>query len=108
MSAGIADAVMDGVVPVVIVISILAVPTAIMRLERIMRPANARVRARYNNILSGETQCPYLRRMRVIDARLDPCRSQEVRRRLIDSFRLRKIVMDKRIPFYSRHIRPGR
>ena len=99
---------MDGVVPVVIVISILTVPTAIMRLERIMRPANAGVRARYNNILSGETQRPDIRCMRVTDAWLDRCRSQEVRRRLIDSTWLRQIVMDKRIPFYSHHVRPGR
>ena len=52
--ARIADAVMDGIVPVIIVIGILAVPPAVMRLERVMRPANAGIRVGYNDILSGE------------------------------------------------------
>ena len=68
---------MDGVVPVVIVISILAVPTAVMRLQCVVRPANASVRARYNNILSSEPERPYLWRMRVIDAGLNSRRSLE-------------------------------
>ena len=67
---------MDGVVPVVIVIGVLAVPTAVMRLERVMRPANAGVRAGDNNVLAGESQRPYLRRMRVIDAGFDRCRRE--------------------------------
>ena len=99
---------MDGVVPVVIVIGILAVPTAVMWLERVMRPANASVCAGYNNVLSGKTQCPYLWGMRVIDARFD-CRGPlEVRRRLVDSFRLRKMILDVWIAFYPRHVRPRR
>ena len=67
----IADAVVDGVVPVVIVIRNHAVPTTVMRLKCVMRPANARIPASYNNVLSSETQRPYLGRMRVLDTRLD-------------------------------------
>ena len=104
--AGIADAVMDGVVPVVIMISILAVPTAVMRLERVMRPANARIRAGYNNVLSGKTQRPYLGRMRVIDARFD-CRGPlECRRRPSYAFRLGKTILDVWIAFDSCHVSP--
>ena len=42
VSARITDAVMNGIVPVIIVIGVLAVPAAVMRLERVMRPANGR------------------------------------------------------------------
>ena len=56
--ARIADAIMDGVVPVVIVIGIHSVPAAIVRLKRVMRPANAGVRAGYDNVLPGKTQAP--------------------------------------------------
>ena len=55
ISARIAHAIMDGVVPVIIVIGVLTVPAAVMRLERVMRPANAGIRARYNNILPCKT-----------------------------------------------------
>ena len=106
--ARIADAVMDGIMPVVIVIGVLTVPTAVMRLQCVMRPANAGIRAGYNNILSGKTQRPYLGRMRVIDARFDSCRSLEMRRRLVDSLRLRKMILDVWIAFYPRHVGPRR
>ena len=59
---------MNGIVPVIIVIGILAVPTAVMRLKRVMRPAHARVCASDDDLLSCEAFGPYLRRVRVIDA----------------------------------------
>ena len=62
---------MNGVVPVIIVIRRYSVPAAVMRLERVMRPANAGVRAGNNNVLAREPERPDIRRMRVIDARLD-------------------------------------
>jgi hypothetical protein len=68
---------MNGVVPVVIVIGVHSVPTAVVRFERVMRPANAGIRTRYNNVLPGETQCPHLRGMRIIDARFDGRRTLE-------------------------------
>ena len=70
-AARIAGAVVNGIVPVVIVIGIHSVPTAIVRLKRVMRPANSGISAGYNNVLSGKTQRPHLGRMRVIDARFD-------------------------------------
>ena len=51
---------MNGVVPVVIVIGVLAVPTAVMRFERVMRPANAGVRAGNHNVLPRESKRPDL------------------------------------------------
>ena len=59
---------MDGIVPVIIVIRILAVPPTVMRLQSVMRPAHARVCASDDNLLSCEAFGPYLRRVRVIDA----------------------------------------
>ena len=77
VSAGITDAVMDRIVPVIIVIGILAVPPAVMRLERVMCPALAGIRIGDNNSLSVEPERPYLRRVRVIDARFNRGRPLE-------------------------------
>jgi hypothetical protein len=52
--ARVAHAVMNRVVPIVIVIGILPVPAAIVRFKRIMRPALTGISAGYNNVLSGE------------------------------------------------------
>ena len=52
--ARIADAVMNGIVPVIIVIGILAVPAAVVRLKSVMGPANAGVRAGNDNVLPGK------------------------------------------------------
>jgi hypothetical protein len=68
VSANVTDTVMNGIVPVVIVIGILAVPPTVMRLQSVMGPAHARVCAGDDNLLSCEPLRPYLWRMRVIDA----------------------------------------
>ena len=100
---------MNGVVPVIIVIRIDSVPAAIMRLERVMRPANAGVSAGNNNVLPGEPQRPDLGRMRVIDARLDrPGLQARLRRVSSIRSRLRQFIVDTRIAFHSRHVRAGR
>ena len=70
IAAWVAYAVVDGVVPVVIVIGVLSVPATVVRFKRVMRPANTGVGTAYNNILPGKSQCPDLRCMGVIDARL--------------------------------------
>ena len=67
----IADAVMNGIVPVIVVIGVLAVPAAIVRFEGVMRPANPGIRAGDDNALPSESESPNVRRMRVLDARLD-------------------------------------
>jgi hypothetical protein len=55
------------------VIRVDTVPAAVMRLKRVMRPANARIRAGNNDSFPFESEPPYVRRMRVLNARLD-CR----------------------------------
>src|SRR5690349_20465460 len=98
---------MNGIVPVIIVIVIHAVPSAIVRLEGIVSPANTSIRTGNNNVLPSESQGPHLRRVRVIDARLD-CFRLKVRRGLDRGAWLRKLVLDVRIAFYPRDVRPGR
>src|ERR1043166_5474153 len=78
-----------------------------MRLQCIMCPANARIGASYNNILSSEPECPYIRRMRVTDTRLDRRGPLERWWSLTQSLRLRQLILDLWIAFYSRHIRAG-
>ena len=50
----------DGVMPVVIVIGRCAIPAAVVRLKRVMRPANTGIGAPNNNSLPGETEVPNL------------------------------------------------
>src|SRR5262249_55345587 len=105
ISARITHAIMDRIVPVIIVIGVHSVPPTVMRFERVMGPANAGVCAGYNNVLSCKTQCPYLWRMRVIDARFDRVGLKKMRRRFVDCLRLRKMILDVWITFYPRHVR---
>ena len=105
-AARIGRAIVDGIVPVIIVIGIHSIPAAIMRLERVVCPANAGVRTGYNNVLPCKTQCPYLGRMRIIDAWFDGFGSLEMRKRFIDCLRFRKMILDLRVAFYARHVRP--
>src|SRR6266496_4208845 len=107
VAAGVADAVMDGVVPVVVVNGVYSVPAAVVRLERVMCPANARIGTGYNNSLPGKSQRPHLRRVCVIDARFDCFRALKIRRRLNGRTWPRQVIMDMRIAFHSCHIRPG-
>jgi hypothetical protein len=68
IAAGVANAVVNGIMPVVIMVRVHTVPAAVMRLQRIMCPALASVRARHNNVLAGVTERPDLRRMSVLDS----------------------------------------
>jgi hypothetical protein len=65
VAAGIADAVVDRVMPVVIVICRYSVPTTVMRLERVMSPTLAGVGPGYRNPLTPKSQRPDIRRVRV-------------------------------------------
>ena len=58
VAARVADTVMNGVVPVVIVIGVLSVPATVVRFQRVMRPANTGIRASNDNILSGVIPVP--------------------------------------------------
>ena len=71
VTAGVADAVMNGVVPIEIVIGSDSVPAAVVRLKRIMRPALTGVGAGHYNILARESKRPHIRRMGVNDAGFD-------------------------------------
>jgi hypothetical protein len=76
--AGITDAVVDGVMPVVVVVGDYSIPAAIVRLERIMRPALTRIGAGNHDILSGKTERPDIGRMRVADPGFDRLRTLEI------------------------------
>ena len=103
-----ATASMYRVVPIVIMIGNHAVPTTVMRLKRVMRPAHACVGTRHHNVLSSETQCPYLGSVHVIDAGFNRRRPLHVRRRLFNSLWLRQMILNVRVAFYPGHLRPGR
>ena len=64
-------AVMDAVMPVVIVIGVLSVPSAVVWQEGLMRPPDTGVRTSNDDSLSSESQVPHIRGMRVLDALLD-------------------------------------
>ena len=95
--AGIAHAVVNGIMPVKVMVRVCSVPTSIMRLERVMRPSNTGICAGNHDSLPFKPERPDIRRMRVNDSRLDrrrrarPARSQ---RRLVDRAWLRKIVVN--------------
>ena len=48
--ARVADAVVNRVMPVVIVIGVVSVPAAVVRFKRVMRPANTGIRAGNNDV----------------------------------------------------------
>jgi hypothetical protein len=76
-----------------------------------MCPANAGIRAGNHDGLPSEPKRPYVRRIRVIDARLDRLRRSGdagLQRRLLDRTTQRKVILDHRIAFKTRHVRTGR
>ena len=99
---------MNRVVPVVIVIGRDSIPAAIVRFERVVRPALTGIGTGDNDILTGEPKGPYLRCVRIVNPGLDRFRLQGVRKRVFDWPGLRKIVVDDGITFYSRHLRSTR
>src|SRR5205823_1916787 len=107
VAARIADAVVNGVMPIVVVIGCYAVPPTIMRFERIMRPALTSIGTSHHDILPLESERPDVRRMRVNDTWLDGRRSGRLRRRTIRWNRPRELILNVRIPFYTRHVLPG-
>ena len=105
--ARVANAVVNGVVPVLIVVRVDPVPAAVMRLERVMRPANPGIGARNNNSLAAKSECPDIRRVRVSHARLNRCRSARQRGRLLDRAPLRKVIVNNRVACNTRHVGTG-
>ena len=86
-------------------IGVLSVPATVVRLERIMRPANASVGASNNDSLAGVEERPNIGRMSVAYSRFD--RSRPLRlRRSFDRALLRQIVFNARITFNPGDVRP--
>jgi hypothetical protein len=111
IAAWVPHAVMNGIVPVLIVIRVCSVPAAVMRLQRVMSPANASIRSGHNNRFSFEAQRPHVGRMRVINSRLNCRRSNGtagLQRRLLDVTELRKVIVDHWVAFDSCHVGTGR
>jgi hypothetical protein len=111
VATGVAYAVVNGIVPVLIVIGVCSVPTAVVRLERVMRPTNAGIRACNDDSFPLESKRPHVRRMRVINSGLDRRRSSGtagLQRRLLDWTRLRKVIVDRGIALDARHISASR
>ena len=104
--ARIAHAIMDGVVPVVIVIGVLPVPAAIVGFKRVVCPANTGICTRNDDALPGETESPYVRRVRVSDPPLDRRRSARLRTSDRNGAPLRKRIVNLRVAFYTGHIGP--
>ena len=75
IAARISNAVVDGIMPVVIVIGGDSVPAAVMRLQRVMCPTLASICAANCDSLPSEPQRPDIRRVRVGDARFNRLRS---------------------------------
>ena len=92
--AGVPNAIVDGVMPVVIVIGVYSVPAAVVRFECVMRPAHTGVRAGYDNALPRESQPPDVRRVRVSNSRLDRLWSLRLRRRLSHRLWLGKVIVN--------------
>ena len=71
IAAGICDAVVNGIVPVVIVIGCDSIPATVLRLQRIVCPTLTGISAANGNSLASEPQRPDIRRVRVGDVRFD-------------------------------------
>ena len=105
--ARIPGAVVDGVVPVIIVIGVLSIPAAVVRLQRVMCPALAGISVSHCNSLTPKSKRPNVRHMRVLNARLNRRELLWLRRRLDNSVRLRQRIVNDRIAFDTRYFPPG-
>jgi hypothetical protein len=107
----VANAVVNGVVPVEIVIRIDPVPATVVGLQRVMRPANTRIGAGNDDRFSFEPKRPNIGSVRIGNSRLDRFRRTgraRLQRRLLDRPRLRKVIVNYRVACDVRHIRAGR
>ena len=105
IAAWISD-VVDGVVPVVVVIGRDSVPAAVVRFQRVVGPTLTSICAADGNSLTPEAERPHIRRVGVSDARLDrlrPLRCGGVAK----SSRWRKDILNVWIAFDSRHVLPA-
>ena len=106
--ARIAHTVMDGIVPVKIVISVDSVPATVVRFKRVVRPTNTGIRTRNDDGFPLEPKRPDIRRMRVSNPRLDRRGCAGLQRRLFNRASLRKVIVNMRIACNARHVRASR
>src|SRR5262249_37230460 len=74
VAAGVSDAIVNCIVPVVIVISRDSIPAAVMGLKRVVSPTLASICAADRNSLPRESQRPHVRCVGVTDVRLNGLR----------------------------------
>ena len=79
IAAGISNAVVNGVMPVVIVIGRDSIPAAVLRLQRVVCPTLTSICAANCDSLASEPQRPDIRRVRVGDVRFNRLRSSAQR-----------------------------
>src|SRR4029453_1025150 len=101
IAAWISDAVVDGVMPVVVVIGRDSVPATVMGFHSVVRPTLPSICTANGNSLASKPQCPHIWRVRVSNAGLNRLRSLSRRQRLNDRIRLRKNIFNSWIAFYS-------
>src|SRR5262245_25579885 len=88
-------------------IGVLPVPATVVRLQRVMRPANASVGASNNDSLAGVEERPNIGRMSIAYSRFD--RSRPLRlRRSFDRALFGQMVFNVRITFNPSDVRPIR
>ena len=75
IAAGISNAVVNGVMPVIVVIGCDSIPAAVLRLQRVVCPTLTSICAANCNSLPSEPQRPDIRRVRVGDVRFNRLRS---------------------------------
>ena len=75
IAARISNAVVNGVMPVVVVIGCDSIPAAVLRLQRVVCPTLTSICAANCNSLASESQRPDIRRVRVGDVRFNRLRS---------------------------------
>ena len=71
IAARISNAVVDGVMPVIVVIGCDSIPAAVLRLQRVVCPTLTSICAANCNSLPSEPQRPDIRRVRVGDVRFN-------------------------------------
>lgn len=101
---------MDGIMPVKIVIGISSIPPSIMRLQSVVRPADACVRPGNDDGFSLEPKRPNIRSMSVLDTWLDGRRCAGyagLQRRSVDRTSLGELIINLRITLNACYLGKG-
>ena len=108
IAAGISNAVVNGVMPVVVVIGCDSIPAAVMRLQRVVCPTLTGISAANRNSLASEPQRPDIRRVRVGDVRFNRLRLAALATSpSANAAGSGSNILNVRIAFDSRHVLPA-